>query len=339
MRRLPVFVLCQILAFGLAQNLIGQNAPVTIGMPTIASTGRAEASIPFDQIGATAGKQYSGDGLAVVSSPNGARLRCVFQRLTAEVTSEGIWLASAADLAKAEPFRVVARTVGRERAAALPLTGKVEVAGQVARFIRAGLTEEYTVSVDGVRQDFVIDQRPEGTGLVRLELELDGAKAEAMEDGARLALAGGGRKLVYNRLKAEDARGKDIRVRMEVVSASRVAVLVNDADAVYPVRIDPTFSDANWASMGGHLGVAGLVYSAVVDRSGNLYIGGAFSAVGNTLANGVAKWNGSSWSPLGSGMLSVYALAVSGNTLYAGGWFTKAGETNANYIAQWDGTN
>ena len=27
-------------------------------------------------------------------------------------------------------------------------------------------------------------------------------------------------------------------------------MVVNDAGAVYPVRIDPTFSDANWISMG-----------------------------------------------------------------------------------------
>jgi len=234
---------------------------------------------------------------------------------------------------------VIARTLGRESAETVPLTGKVEVAGQVVKFIRSKLTEEYSVSVEGVRQDFVIGRRPEGTGLVRLELEVDGAKAEAMADGAQLVLEDGGRKLMYNRLKAQDARGKEVRARMEVVSAGRLAVWLEDADAVYPVRIDPTFSDVNWVSMGGLLGANSLVYSAVADGAGNLYIGGMFDAIGNTLATGVAKWNGSSWSSLGSGMSPVYALAVLGNTLYAGGWFTMAGGTNVNYIAQWDGTN
>ena len=82
--------------------------------------------------------------------------------------------------------------MGRENAKALALSGKVEVAGQTARFVRPGLTEEYTVSVDGVRQDFVIEQRPGGTGLVRMELEVDGAKAEAM--GGRCAACAGGRR-------------------------------------------------------------------------------------------------------------------------------------------------
>ena len=82
-----------------------------------------------------------------------------------------------------------------------------------------------------------------------------------------------------------------------------LAALVNDADAVYSVRIDPTFSDANWISMNpGVPGADGKVGAAVVDESGNLYIGGDFTLAGNVLANRIAKWNGSSWAPLGSGM-------------------------------------
>ena len=106
-----------------------------------------------------------------------------------------------------------------------------------------------------------------------------------------------------------------------------MAVVVDDAGAVYPVRIDPTFSDANWISMGGVPGTDGTVYAAVMDGSGNLYIGGSFTVVGNVVANNIAKWNGSSWSALGSGMRQtiVYALAVSGSKLYAGGCFTTAG--------------
>src|SRR5207249_6450146 len=96
--------------------------------------------------------------------------------------------------------------------------------------------------------------------------------------------------------------------------ALMLAVVVNDAEAVYPVRIDPTFSDANWISMNPSIpGANGLVSAAVVDGSGNFYIGGDFTIVGDVFANYVAKWNGSSWTALGSGMNSnVRALAVSG---------------------------
>src|SRR5262245_40197170 len=73
-----------------------------------------------------------------------------------------------------------------------------------------------------------------------------------------------------------------------------------------------TFSDANWISMGGLPGANDTVSAAAVDSSGNLYIGGGFTIVGDTIANHVAKWNGSSWSALDLGMNSyVHALAVS----------------------------
>ena len=119
-----------------------------------------------------------------------------------------------------------------------------------------------------------------------------------------------------------------------------LAVVVNDADAVYPVRIDPTFSDENWISMGGIPGANSLVRAAVVDGSGNLYIGGAFIIVGNVIANYVARWNGSSWSALGSGMNNVVrVLAVSGSDVYTGGDFTTAGGSVANSIAKWNGSS
>jgi hypothetical protein len=55
-------------------------------------------------------------------------------------------------------------------------------------------------------------------------------------------------------------------------------------------------------------------------------------------ATNIAKWNGSAWSALGSGIDGVYALAVSGTTLYAGGQFAAAGGVTANCIAKWDGS-
>ncbi|MDO9391037.1 MAG: Ig-like domain-containing protein, partial [bacterium] len=57
--------------------------------------------------------------------------------------------------------------------------------------------------------------------------------------------------------------------------------------------------------------------------------------------NRIAKWNGTSWSALGSGTSAniVYAVAVKGDTVYAGGSFTTAGGISANRIARWDGAN
>ncbi|HPA16646.1 MAG TPA: hypothetical protein PLU30_02775 [Verrucomicrobiae bacterium] len=108
--------------------------------------------------------------------------------------------------------------------------------------------------------------------------------------------------------------------------ASHLAIVVDDTDATDPVRIDPTFSDEDWIRMGRVPGADDSVNPAVVDSPGNLYVGGSFIIVGEAIANCVAKWNGTQWSPLGSGMTDwISALAVSGADLYAGGEFTTAG--------------
>src|SRR6516164_7681839 len=54
-----------------------------------AETPPAKTSIPWTQLGAKAGADYKGDGLAVFPTAAGARLRCVFQRLEAAAMHEG----------------------------------------------------------------------------------------------------------------------------------------------------------------------------------------------------------------------------------------------------------
>jgi hypothetical protein len=75
-----------------------------------------------------------------------------------------------------------------------------------------------------------------------------------------------------------------------------------------------------------------------------LYAGGEFLNAGGVSAVNIAKWNGSFWTNLGSGMTggalssSVVSLVtdMAGN-VYAGGSFTNAGGTEAANIAVWNG--
>jgi hypothetical protein len=91
-----------------------------------------------------------------------------------------------------------------------------------------------------------------------------------------------------------------------------------------------------------------FIRSLAVHDDGNgpaLYIGGFFESVGGGLPmNSIAKWDGSTWSSLGSGMGdSVTALTSfddgSGPALDAAGIFSTAGGIAANQIAQWDGSS
>ena len=93
-----------------------------VGLPLIvataapaanAATTNAPSAIPWNQIGAKAGADYQGDGLAVTPTESGARLHCVFQRLDGEATPEGLWLTSTVTNTVSDRFRVTATEVGR----------------------------------------------------------------------------------------------------------------------------------------------------------------------------------------------------------------------------------
>ena len=79
-----------------------------------------------------------------------------------------------------------------------------------------------------------------------------------------------------------------------------------------------------------------------------LYVAGTFTTAGGVTVNRVAKWNGTTWSALGSGLTitsgtaAVNALVVfndgTGAKLYAGGNFNRSGSTTINHVAKWTGT-
>ncbi len=90
------------------------------------------------------------------------------------------------------------------------------------------------------------------------------------------------------------------------------------------------------------VGADGPVFVLAADGSGNWYVGGNFTTVANNIGlNNIAKWDGASWSALGSGTDGfVSSLAVDGsNNVYAGGGFFQAGGNTVNFIAKWDGSS
>ena len=87
-----------------------------------------------------------------------------------------------------------------------------------------------------------------------------------------------------------------------------------------------------------------LVYALAVASNGDLYAGGIFNLAGGASANRVARWNGSAWGGLGTGVGNgmndfVSAVAVASNgDVYVGGNFTRAGGASANRVARWNGS-
>ncbi len=103
-----------------------------------------------------------------------------------------------------------------------------------------------------------------------------------------------------------------------------------------------TSDDEYWMEGFNRPGVDGGVRAFATDDSNNLFVGGSFSSAGGVPSNSVARWDGTSWYPLGSGLsgdwVEVNALVVGPDgALYAAGHFSAAGGVAASNIARWDG--
>ncbi|MFC1570128.1 FG-GAP repeat domain-containing protein, partial [bacterium] len=104
--------------------------------------------------------------------------------------------------------------------------------------------------------------------------------------------------------------------------------------------------DGNQWSSSGINGSVG----AIAVSGNDVYVGGLFYQIGGIYARNIAKWNGSSWSALGSGITLVtdddtgahYAyltdINVCGSNAYVCGIFNRAGGVPAYYIAKWNGS-
>jgi len=101
------------------------------------------------------------------------------------------------------------------------------------------------------------------------------------------------------------------------------------------------WNGSSWSALGQ--GMNGVVVALAVSGS-NLYAGGDFTSATNSVGgaitvNRIARWDGSSWSALGSGMdQPVTSLTMSGSDLYAGGGYLfVSSPVYDSKIANWNG--
>ncbi len=127
----------------------------------------------------------------------------------------------------------------------------------------------------------------------------------------------------------------------------------SSAAGVPNTRYVARWNGTQWSSFG--TGMNFYVYALTTwdpdgqgPASPQLIAGGIFSTAGGVAARAIARWNGSAWAPLGSGMdLAVLDLAVwdpdgvgpGTAQLVAAGSFTTAGGVPARGIARWDGSS
>jgi hypothetical protein len=97
--------------------------------------------------------------------------------------------------------------------------------------------------------------------------------------------------------------------------------------------------DIYWERGPNIQGLDGTVRALVV-YDGLIVAGGDFRIACDTTAYRIAAWDGSSWTPLGSGVNAVvHALTVYNGLLTAGGELDVAGGVSAQRVAAWDGSS
>lgn len=116
-----------------------------------------------------------------------------------------------------------------------------------------------------------------------------------------------------------------------------------------PVNSVALWNGASWQPLGN--GLAGMTVFEQVDdllvlANGDLLAGGTFDLIGGVSTGGLARWDGSNWTPIAGGGVVQYASNSSGvrklvqlanGDVVVGGWFAGAGAVTTDNIAIWNG--
>src|SRR5215813_2835162 len=218
---------------------------------------------------------------------------------------------------------------------------RIEYARRSADGKSSGLVEWYINKAEGLEQGFTINKRPaenrsgdmltvalETTGIMKLQEDRRGVVFEG-KDGKPL--------LAYSGLNAYDARGEEMSSEV-VLAGKELRLEVDDTAAVYPLTIDPTFSQA--AKLTANDGVADDNFGYSISISGDtVVVGSPFHNIGANDDQGSAyvfrqnQGGANQWglvklltAPDGVALDTFgYSVSISGDTLVVGAVEHKIG--------------
>ena len=111
----------------------------------------------------------------VETLPDGRiRMNAPMQDLQAEIGPHGLILRSV-DEGGSAAFSQRVQAVGRENAMWLPLPAQVQHDGERAYALQGVLVQEFSANADGIRQDFLLGEKPAGAGPLQLDLAFENA--------------------------------------------------------------------------------------------------------------------------------------------------------------------
>src|ERR1700686_3289294 len=156
------------------------------------------------------------------------------------------------------------------------------------------IVEWYQNRKDGLEQGFTLTAPPgkrhEGTPL-RLLLTVTGEVRPALVDsGKALELIGGNGEhwLRYDHRMATDASGRQLQTRFQA-DGKQISLLIDDRDAVYPLRVDPLFTQTKKLTASDAVANDRFGYS--VATNGDTVVVGAYGKNSNTGAAYIFEGN------------------------------------------------
>ena len=117
------------------------------------------------------------------------------------------------------------------------------------RFQYPGFAIEYINGEAGLRQNFIVSERPDGYKELEVLLKLNGdLNASVSNNELVLKNNEGINELFYRDLNVWDAGHKTLTARMELREKNILAIVVDDKNAQYPITIDPLNQTPDWAT-------------------------------------------------------------------------------------------
>ncbi len=128
----------------------------------------------------------------------------------------------------------------------------------------------------GMREDFVVKEKPKGSGNLKLifKVKKDRVKMDVEKENIDFVMdvAGGAKVLRYGDLNVTDSKGKKLNGYFKSIDENSYAIVIEDRDAEYPIKIDPLSSTPNWTGESNHGGEKyGVSVSSAGDVNGDGY--------------------------------------------------------------------
>ncbi len=112
---------------------------------------------------------------------------------------------------------------------------------------------EYFNTKEGMRQDFIIKQKPVNENGLELAINLiSELKLSVNRYAVTLSSVDGEDKMKYGSLKVYDAAGRILESYFEMKNSKQFAIVVDDNNAEYPVTIDPLSTIPSWVEDDGN---------------------------------------------------------------------------------------